>query len=330
MNKPCLKCGAIMMVPDIPLPKTYTQKCVSCNFVNPVGDDLFYGPESHSAPSPAVDESETDAFDLSQPTQAVESIDFSQPNTSEEDWFQHLDQVQPKSVELEVAFQPQPEQIPTQATSPQPTTPQLSEETLAPYLNRVRNEIREAFAQQLAELDLRVTQLERQAAVATPTQPEPDLPETPNQPDLVTVGEVLLCGQVPGFVEVAQRSLMASGFKVVAVGAAHEAQKLVQEVAFQVIVLDQRFVQGSPEGQALLASIKLIALPIRRHQSVILVTPRIETGESQVFYQWGVDLNVHSDELANLGALVSELIALKHDMLGPYLGSSLDTDRVMT
>ena len=38
MNKQCVHCEHIMLVPDIPLPAGYTQKCIACGKPNMVAD----------------------------------------------------------------------------------------------------------------------------------------------------------------------------------------------------------------------------------------------------------------------------------------------------
>ena len=55
MNKACVKCGKIMLVPDIPLPRNYTQKCTSCDHMNRVGEDLFYEEHPDERPEDSID-----------------------------------------------------------------------------------------------------------------------------------------------------------------------------------------------------------------------------------------------------------------------------------
>ncbi len=340
MNKPCLKCGSIMLVPDIPLPKTYTQKCVSCSFVNPVGDDLFYGPDS-SQDFDQTGNSETDVFDMSQPTQVAEQIDFSRtkddPDQTNE-WLDRLGQVKPVQIELPATTTNDPSifSVPSlpATTSPEPTTPKsagISMEMLKTTLDGLRSELRDEMNKKLAELELRVMKAELKPTAnpssidSTPTGSPSTKSPSPHR-HVVAEMEVLLCGQSSAYIDLATRSMQAEGYKIHMVASPKEAIQLIKEVAFHVIVMDQRFVQDTPEGQSLLNKIKLITLPIRRHQCLVLITPRLETAESQVFYQWGADLNVKAEEVDHLGKIVNDLIDLKTDMQRKYLDSNFNTD----
>lgn len=316
-----------MLVPDIPLPKTYTQRCVSCGFVNPVGDDLFYGPETDVAEE-VGGSSETDVFDFSQPTQYHEEIHLANEQLSPDstdDWMNRLDSVKPMEIKLDLPAEEEPSKIGSSRT-PSATSAGMTLDQLRPHLENLRLDLQKEFGLKMAELELKFHELSRQKVEPSP---KPPVAAPQEQQAVVSVGEVLLCTQVPAITESILKTLTEHGFKVHHVASAGDAIRFIQELAFQVIIMDQRFVQASPEGQNLLNSIKQIALPIRRHQSVVLLTPRLETGESQVFYQWGVDLNVLLEEAPVVGKLTAELLQLKAAMQKAYLQSDLDTDRVM-
>lgn len=345
MNKPCLKCGSIMMVPDIPLPKTYTQKCVSCGFVNPVGDELYYGPsDDHDSKS----DSETDVFhsDDSKPEVASFDInDSAHESESSDDWLARLNDVKGMRVALDM---PTEDEIGSDALDQLKTRPLRTEsqhnsqparsgpvainyETMKPYLEIVKKELRQEFTEKLAQLEATIATRSSmpQSTMADEVNNDRKDEQIVMREALVERGLALVCSQVPRITETATAALNQAQFRVQHAASIDDANRAIQEIAFQVIVFEQRFVQGSPEGQGVLNTVKNIALPIRRHQSVVLLTPRIETAESQVFYQWGVDMNVHADDLTELGSLVRQLVELKQDMLKVYLNSSLDTDRVV-
>lgn len=218
--------------------------------------------------------------------------------------------------------------------TPRPGASTPTSQDLEQALNRLRGE----FDQKCKELEARLSaQTSRElASLGTGALPSPPA-AAPSEKgsmaamvrELVAENETLFCTQNTALIKACEVALRQKGFTVTAAATVEEAQSRIQEFAYQVIIFDYRFVQASQEGQNLLASIRNITLPVRRHQSVVLITPGLPTCESQVFYQLGVDLNISPDDLSALGVLVRELVDHKMALLEPYLTSSLDTDRLM-
>jgi len=310
MNKPCMRCGKIMLVPDIPLPSTYKQKCTNCGFQNPVGDELFFDSEPDADSVNLLDQDDSQELDLSQ------GIDKSNADR----WMAQL-----------AESPPQVATTPTSTGIDREELKRIIDERIQAAMQDVRAEM----MTRLSELEVRLkgrmsksqpTPVSQPAT--TPQVPQEDSPTT-SLSEVVAVKEVLLCTQNQSVLNACRSSLQSQGFSVEVVSSYSEALKHIQDYAYQVFLFDQRFIQGSPEGQTVLASINKITLPIRRHQAVIMITPGIPSGESQVFYQWGVDLNVHPEQIREVGALSQELIQHKQSLLDAYLHSDLDTDRIV-
>ncbi|MCB1049562.1 MAG: hypothetical protein H6510_01015 [Acidobacteria bacterium] len=319
MNKPCLKCGNILLVPDIPLPKTYTQRCIACGFDNPVGDDLFFEPESRD---------ELDVLNFDEIDENVES--HLTRGISRENADNFLEQLKRQPEPPPAPIVHSPVHTPTPSTSQYSFTPGINQRDL----DQLQKQLRSEFEAKIKELEAKVmAQLAVQAQ--HPIQHSPIEPEKPRSEfqkvvrEMVSVNEALICTQNSALIKACEVALRQKGFSLTAASSVEEAKARIQEYAYQVIIFDYRFVQGSPEGQSLLGSIRLIALPIRRHQAIVLITPGLPTCESQVFYQLGVDLNINPDDLGSLGELVRQLVDLKSELLRPYLESNLDTDRLM-
>ena len=196
-------------------------------------------------------------------------------------------------------------------------------------LKKERHDLQDLVEEKLQELTLEIEKLRASPQLEN----RKTAPETKQKSDyskaVVAEGEVLLCSQNPALIATCEEALSRAGFLVNAATSHELAGRRIQEYAYQIIVFDQKFVVGSKEGQAVLNSVRKIALPVRRHQSVVMLSPGIPSCESQVFYQWGIDLNVHTDDLAELGGYVADLVQLKTSLLSAYLDSDLDTDRIM-
>jgi len=340
MNKPCLKCGKILLVPDIPLPKTYTQRCIACGFDNPVGDDLFFDSDAGNV------EEDLDFLQFEEVGSGDILAGSGGLNRDNADRFLQQMNRRPEptvpspgssapTVRGQSAYAAPPSQagVPG-AMTPRPGASTPTSQDLEQALNRLRGE----FDQKCKELEARLSaQTSRElASLGTGALPSPPA-AAPSEKgsmaamvrELVAENETLFCTQNTALIKACEVALRQKGFTVTAAATVEEAQSRIQEFAYQVIIFDYRFVQASQEGQNLLASIRNITLPVRRHQSVVLITPGLPTCESQVFYQLGVDLNISPDDLSALGVLVRELVDHKMALLEPYLTSSLDTDRLM-
>lgn len=348
MNKACIKCGKIMLVPDIPLPRNYKQKCTACEYMNPVGEELYYEENPSERPEDSID-----LFDFDD--RYVDPLDLSRGGISRdnaEEWMEKIksqplpledsgsspatleDPFVPPTPQAEEEFLPEP-------SAPSVDQPQKSEQgdkedfsELFDSLRKERLAVLERLDQMERELQALTAELERVRKRPEPT-PQASKPpaapgaDAPVQPPRVAEGEVLMCSRDSALIATCEKKLGDLGFQVNAATNHELAQKRIQEYAYQVILFDQKFIAATKNGQSVLASVRKIALPVRRHQTVVMITAGIPTGESQIFYQWGIDLNVHSDDLPELGGLIRDLIDLKSKLLAAYLNSDLDTDSII-
>lgn len=125
-------------------------------------------------------------------------------------------------------------------------------------------------------------------------------------------------GQKP-FLQACEKVLTKFNFKVQEANVLDSALNAIVHAPFQVIILDQNFLKSGQAGKQILRYIKKTPLPVRRCQSVVMITPGINTCEPQVFFQWGIDLNIHPGDLRNLEHHLGNLLQLKRDMLTTYL-----------
>lgn len=137
----------------------------------------------------------------------------------------------------------------------------------------------------------------------------------------VAAGEVVVGTRNGSLFQTCNTLLQEEGFTVHKAASLAELLGLIGKSCFEVIVLDQSLLKSGEEGKEVLKRIKRTPLPIRRCQTVILFSPGITTCEPQVFYQWGIDLNIHPKDVQRVGGLLGEVIQLKKEMLAPYLES---------
>lgn len=341
MNKACLRCNNTMLVPDIPLPKSYTQKCTNCGFDNPVGDDMFFDKneqfETVMQDGPiqlGADDDELDSLTFDSGDQDIDLTGGINKDNAD-DFL--------KQLETRVAPPVQPRQ----------SSPQLPHSSSAANQNVTRPapsyspppaspspQLVESLKKSMqAEFDAKLELMEKKMMAVMASVPQTPIPTNLESTgshslqsitqEVVAIGEALLCTQNASLARASEVALRQAGFSLVAANTLEEAKSKIQEYAFQVIIFDYRFIQAVQDGKVLLNHIQHIALPIRRHQCVVLITPGLPTCESQVFYQMGVDLNINPDDLSDLGNLVGELVRVKADLLRPYLESPMDTDRIL-
>ncbi len=130
---------------------------------------------------------------------------------------------------------------------------------------------------------------------------------------------VLIGTQQSGLVRVCEPLLKKAGFQVQTTGNLEATLEAVVQKPFHVLVLDQGFLKSGVTGKQILKYIKRTPLSVRRCQTVVLITPGIPTGESQVFFQWAIDFNIHTKDLSKLDEYLSEISHLKEELVGPYL-----------
>lgn len=294
MNLSCRRCQRVITVPDIPLPQGYTQKCGSCGYDNPVdpseGDsnDPFGGnPQNFNA--------------------AVDQL-FSQP--------------QP---------QPQPQAQPAakpKSRKPAQAQPQVDLRELA---ETVRKQVSADFEAKIDSLKQKIRELEANTHADTLPPgatgrsmqiPLGQLPESTSSLELETrnnveFGEVLICTQSSGIISACEAQLVKLGYRIQPVPNLETAKKLIEAKDFHIVILDQKFLKGE-EGKLIMLHFKQQHLPIRRCQIVILIS-NLPSRESQVFYQWGLDMNINEKDIDQIGTFVQELNMLREKMLSPFL-----------
>lgn len=270
-----------MLVPDIPLPPGYTQKCTACGKVNLVADQ--YGSDSKE-----------DAFQQSM--DPADILDFS--SGSHDFSSNSLDSRPSFSIETE----PASSEVPDLA---------LLEE-LQGRIGHLQSQI-DAIKEDLA--GKRLSPVTGQSALIS----EPDT-SNPLFSIPVAEKEALFCTDQQAMANICARKLRTEGIQTQILHSVEEANRAVSELAFQYIIIDQRLLHGKPEGSKFLSTLKNITLPIRRQQVVALLTPGIETGESQVFYQWGIDVNIHFNDLEILSDILKETVDAKKKLYSNYRG----------
>lgn len=253
MNQPCKKCGRIVTVPDIPLPKGYTQKCTACGFANDVS--------------------------------AVE-LENSLTMSSEETWDATFD-----------------------------STMDIKED---PTMNKAMasdERFREMEGRLRAEMERRLAEIQTQATASSS-----HLGGAIGH-HLVRQGDVIICTQNTVLYQKCHQILSELNHRVEGASTLEKALGLLQKSHYQVIIIDQQFLNSGEAGRHLFHLIKETPTDVRRAQTVVLLTPGIASVESQVFYQWSMDLNVHPRDLDRLGQLVRQTTEYKESILSPLLDS---------
>jgi len=258
MNQPCIKCGRIITIPDIPLPAGYTQKCTACGFANDVGEsdlDTLTPPSVGGLP----DESWNASFDS--------TMDF-----------------------------------------PDPMTDSANHAAAAATDDRFR------------ELESRLrAELDRRLAAHSGSQTQVVEPAAGLAHHMVVPGDVLICTQNTAIYQKCFQVLSELDYRIEGVGDTTKAYGLLAARHFQIVIVDQQFLNTGDAGRRVFQHLKDTPVDIRRAQTVVLLTPGIATMESQVFYQWSMDLNVHPRDMDRLGVLVRQTVAHKASILTPLL-----------
>lgn len=295
MNRACLNCKRIITFPDIPLPQNYTQRCNACGFENPISDEL-----DHSIPSasttPSIEDSWSGTFDS-----AVDNV------------------------------------FPTSAATPTPTpTPQTAPSTMSMKAPSVTTAQLNATIDQLREELLNMINHKMRSAVPHPHVTEASITRDAMDPfgdqnhkvfmretrNHVAFRQVLVCTQTAALIQTCENQLREFNFQIQPLTQIEQASKVFSEKNYHLMILDQNFFRGE-EGKSLLTRIKQTPIHIRRCQVIILVSPNISSCEPQIFYQWGLDMNIHPRDLEQLGSMVRQLMSLRSQMLGPYMEAQL-------
>jgi len=139
----------------------------------------------------------------------------------------------------------------------------------------------------------------------------------------VCAGEVLIGTANPGLLRNLQSLLSERGYVLTVGDTLANAYSFIKQKNFQFLVLDQTFLNGGEAGREIFKHIKKTPAAIRRCQTVVLISQGIATCESQVFYQWSIDLNVHPRDLDRLDEFLTSISRLKSTIFAPYLSGRL-------
>lgn len=137
---------------------------------------------------------------------------------------------------------------------------------------------------------------------------------------MVTPKEVLVGTKNTAIYHKCFSLLSEAGYRVEGAGDLNKAYEMIRARHFQILVLDQQFLNSGEAGRQIFQHIRETPVDIRRVQTVLLLTPGIASSEPQVFYQWGMDLNIHPRDLDSLGTLLRRHLNYKNRILAP-LGS---------
>lgn len=321
MNKACERCGRIIVVPDIPLPQDYTQKCPACGFDNPITDD--YSP-SAAKPAPNYPQGGmSQHFD-----NAIDNIFASsgavppQPAAK-----QPSRPAQPSRPSAPPAAQQRPAPVkaaPQQARPAGNLPPQIVDSLRRDFLT----ELERCKADLRQEMEGRLRMLEDRLKSQTPGMNAPTAGDSPKVKALafqaqvherLLENQVLVATQNATVIKNCEATLQRRGFTLNPVTSLEATLEQISKKPYHVIIVDQRMLKYASDSQALLGRIKQISLPIRRCQTIAMITPGITTAESQVFYQWGIDINIHTKDLERLDEILVDILELKEVILNEYI-----------
>ena len=167
------------------------------------------------------------------------------------------------------------------------------------------------FEQKLVDME---TRLRRDMSDSSDKQSVSNASSSP-----VKQAELLIGTQNAQLYKNCEALLKAKGYTIHLANRLEMALNMIIQNAYEVLVLDQAFLSTGEAGRKIFKHIKLTPLNIRRCQTVVLITPGIATGEPQVFYQWGIDFNIHPRDLDSLDDQLSEIKQYKRELLEPYL-----------
>lgn len=287
MNKQCIQCGHVMLVPDIPLPAGYTQKCIACGRVNNVSDQ--YDQDDSIPPS----------FDSSM--DATDIIDFSGAN----DVSNIANDVSNSQFDFSAPVN------------------QASSSNLEDQIRQLKRQVA-GLQESMLRGPQNSTNRVGQAEVIASQEASSALNHHPLLNSPVATNHAIFCSQQAAMANICARQLREKGIVTETVADLDAARTKVASHAFQFIIVDQRLIQGKPQGQPFLKLINSITIPVRRQQVIALLTPNIETCESQVFYQWGFDINVHFDDLEGLSDVLLETLDEKMQLYSEFKGLAID------
>ncbi len=259
MNRPCLNCGRIITVPDIPLPAGYTQKCTACGFANNVGGE---------------------ELDLLRPPAAVAA------GQDDDSWSASFD----STMDFATA---------------EPAPPlNSSDAAMDDRIRELESRLRADFDRQLNLSGGRAGQANSSRAVLGHF--------------MVRTGEALVATTNGAIFNKCRAVLTESGYRLEGASTLEKALDLLRQNHYQIIVLDQPFLSGEV-GRLLYQLLRETPIAIRRAQVVVLLTPGIASVESQVFFQWCMDLNIHPRDLDRMGLLLRQFIDYRESLLAPLL-----------
>ena len=183
-----------------------------------------------------------------------------------------------------------------------------------------RNVYRE-FEQRLRDLETRLRAELKETARPETTEPSAYQIELQKN---IKEKTVLVATVQPHLFQSCESLLKKNGFVLTEAKSLDDALNAIMASPFHIMLLDQNLLKSGNTGKQILKYIKRTPIEVRRCQTVILITPSIATGEPQVFYQWGIDMNINPKDLGQLGALIRNLLQIKHGLLNHYLAGVAD------
>ena len=327
MNLACGRCTRIIVVPDIPLPDGYTQKCPACGHDNPVDDRPPAKRPTPPRPSGSQQRGQSSSTSANRTRQRQASSPRRDPDPYEnamDQLFANAPKQPPQPSSPSPAPTPTPpHQAPTQA-APAPANNSAADKLRKEFqgeLERMRQDLQNQFEGRLRMLEDRLATQALNPQVMMGHQSEGDSQKAYQSQihEHLLQNHVLVATQTASVIKSCEATLQRQGFQLQPVTALEQALEQISNKSFQIVIIDQRILKYASDSQALLNRIKQISLPVRRCQLFVMITPNITTGESQVFYQWGIDLNVHPSDLEKLDQVIQDINALKESILEDYL-----------
>lgn len=175
--------------------------------------------------------------------------------------------------------------------------------------------LRELEARLRSDFERRLEQANHRSSGAAASQPGTGLSHY-----LVRLDEVLVGTQNSAIYAKCRAVLGESGYRLEAANTLEKALTLLRQNHYQIVVLDQQFLNGEA-GRYLFQHLRETPIEIRRAQVIVLLTPGIASLESQVFYQWGMDLNIHPRDLDRMGLLIRQYLDYRASILAPLLAA---------
>ena len=128
----------------------------------------------------------------------------------------------------------------------------------------------------------------------------------------------LLAISTPEWFEMAKATLVELGYKVHQVESHAEFPGRFNQVAYQVVVIEELFGGTLPTENASLQWLQRLPMPQRRHTVIFLLSDAYETMNPLQAFQQSVHAVVNYSEVAILGQIVQKAVADNDLFYGAY------------